>query len=556
MNRAKEQRVKLLKERSRRRQLPINTYQPDSTPDRDQLTFHRSQARYRLCFGGNRSGKSTCTAYEVAAWARNCHKFQPISPGPKEIYVVSAEYRTLYQGIHRHIMPNRVGMRFLDPTWIKREGPKIPGATVPLPGFIEVYCEFDESGQRVDPESKDRPFSTIWFISGDGGEQARKKLQAAAIHLCVIDEEVEYTLFEEIEARLLDYGGRLCISATLVRSEEWLMDLEDQADSGQPAVSIVRLNTETSAHLDEEAKREILGRWSDEARAVRVEGKSRRQFGLVYPDFGVDHVFSMADRFPEGFPSSFVKLACTDPGFRVHAGLWCAVDLSTSTAYFYREMYEKEATLREVAEFIAESEGYRLEPVSQAGPTLIYKRRPIAQYPEEIEARLIDPEAMRNMEDGRIGIATQMAAYFDMPVIPANNDLEAGVEAVRLMLGTNPATGEPHFLFDVNLRNFFSERRRYRLRQDTGSRNTHETKAEPLRRHNHLMDAWRYLTMWIMNMVGRQTETNRHSGKFNYALDVPAATGMAERMEEHAKRIRGNNNHESSVAGANLGAEW
>lgn len=561
----KRQKLKLLQEKQRRDNLPINKYQPDDQPDRNQLAFHQSTARFRLAFGGNRAGKSVVTSYEVAAWARGSHRFQDIPPGPKEIYVVSAEYRTLYQGIHRHIVPDRGGMRFLDPSWIKSYGPKVPGAAVPLQSYIEVYTTHDSQGNLVTNSNytkEDRPYSTIWFISGDGGEQARKKLQAAAVNLAVIDEEIEETLFDELRMRLLDSNGRLCVSATLVRSEDWLMDLEDRSLEGDPVVHLSRLSTETSKHISDDAKKEIWAGLSAEERAVRVEGRSRRQFGLVYPKFTRDHTFTLTDELLKSFrtDNDYTLIAAIDPGFRVCAALWCAIQKSTGTLYFYRELYAKESMLSEVCRDIATCEGYTLKENHQASHDVImYNRVQLDPDAEEVEIRLIDPAGMRNMEDGRLGIAAQMTAYYDTPVAPANNDVHYGIEAARRLLETNPLTNRPHALFSTELKNFFSERRKYRLRGDTSTRNAHATKSEPIRKNNHLMDCFRYICNFALFILGDTThisnmDKNRKRNNFNHGLTGNYQDQLTNRMKQEANDIR--LRHERLIQHPYLGSEY
>lgn len=545
-----EIKLKLLREKARRKSQPINTYKPDSTPERNQLAFHQSNSRYRLAFGGNRAGKSVVTAYETAAWARGCHRFQTIPAGPKEIYVVSAEYRTIYNGIYRHIRSDGTGkaMQFLDKSWIKATAAKVPGATVPLPAWIQVWCTHYDDGQPVRPEdNRERPFSTIWFISGDGGEQARKKLQAAAVDLVIIDEEIEELLFQELQMRTLDSNGRICISATLVRSEDWLMNLEDKANEGDPTITLIRLDTESSPHISEQAKKDIFGSLSSEEYQVRVKGKSRRQFGLIYPEFDMSHVFDKNKEFPDGFPAEWPIITGFDPGFRVFAGLWCAVDVSNSTLWFFRELYEKGAILEEVCRLASELEGYDLEPVAN---TPIYKRIPVSPKPETPAIRLIDPAGLRKLEDGSLSIGQQMTSYFDMPVAPANNDIHSGIEACRKFLGVNGLTGKPYARFDQSLTNFFSERRRYRLRTDTSGRNAHATKAEPVRKNNHLMDVFRYISTWALYLLGENIPVTTRS-RFTENT-VGASLKMADRLEEHARALR----EEHARTNSFVGSEW
>lgn len=497
-----------MKEKQRRDNLPINKYVPDDQPDRDQLSFHSSTARFRLVFGGNRSGKSVCSAYEIVAEARGHSKYRKVKPGPKEIYVISAEYRTLYMGIHNHLAHNRSGMKFLPKDWVHETGPKFPGANVPLPSYYKIYCTHNSDGTPVDPNMplKDRPVSTVWFISGDGGEQARQKVQAASLDMVVIDEEVGDELYNELKLRILDKNGIMVVSCTLIRSEEWLLALEERAENKDPSVHVSRLSTETSQHISDDAKREIFDAMSDEEKQVRVFGKSRRAFGLVYPTFKPDsHIYVPGQDTPWLMPPlHWPRFRANDPGYKIHAVLWAALDPETYTLYFYRELYGKELYLSDVCKDIAYLEGYDL-----IEDGMVYRKEQ-RQNAEIVQTCLIDPAAARTLEDGSLSIAAQMASKFSLPTQPAQNDVHSGIEATRRLLQTNSRTNKPFIQISAELKNFLSEIRRYRLRGDTSSRNTHATRIEPLKKRDHLMDCFRYICFWhsLVNRPTVRKETN------------------------------------------------
>lgn len=550
--------AKLLAEKQKRENSPLFKYTPDESPDRNQLSFHQSTARYSIIFGGNQSGKSVASAYEVAATATNKHRWKEIK-GPKEIYVIAPEYRILYVGVYRHLKPDgdEKSMRFLSKSLIKDVGPRIPGAPVPMPSYIQVFCDFDAEGNPAS-QCKERPYSTIWFISADGGEEARKKIQAAAIDLAIIDEEVEQSIWEELQMRFLAKDGRCCISCTLVRSEEWLLDLEERADRKDPMVFVARLNTETSKHLSEVAKKEILGSLSEEMREVRVFGRSRRQHGLVFNRFTKDHIYQPGkDPYPEGCKI----IAANDPGFRVHASLWCAVDDTTKTLYFYRELYSKSHTLFETCEKIAELEGYRLVKEEEVDSYTVFRRVPSNAFnpskpPELVDERLIDPAQLRNLEDGRQSVAAQMISFYDTLVMPANNDIQGGIEAVQLLLQTNPLTGRPHIQVSSELDNFHSEIRRYRFKTDTSSRNSHATRIEPIRKSNHLMDCFRYICLHVVSTYGAYYKQSGGRGHtpYNQGINIAATTSLADRLEKEAQRLR--NVSYNKVSHPYLGSEF
>lgn len=515
-----EHRLRLLQELNRRANMPMNCYTPDTDPSRNQLLFHTSTARTKLAKGGNRSGKSTSTSYEAAAWARDCHRFRDLPPGPKTVYVISSEYRTIFQGIYRHLAYDEPGMKFLDKSWIRKKGPKIPGAAVDLPSYIQVYTERDENGNKVNPEQEDRPYSTIYFISGDGREQARRKMQAAAVDLVIIDEEVDEEIYNELLMRLLDNDGELYISATLIRSEEWVMKLEDRFNDGDDTVLVITLDTSTSTHLSERAKTDIFKNLSEEEYAVRVLGNSRRSFGLVYPEFDNKHTFNKAEEFPDGFSDDFILLRANDPGWKTHAVLWAALDTYTSTAYIYRELYCTNTPLHEVCKQICHEEGYDLVPttstnsgdqgVTSYGIPHIKIAIPGSNQ-EDLELALIDPAALRKNEAGYMGIAHQMAAYYECPVAPAMNEVQSGIMAVKRLLEINPNTGRPHLMFDVSLTNLFRERRKYRYKKDTSGSNSNEMAAQPVKKDDHAMDTMRYLCSHIFTLFsGEQLGKNNN----------------------------------------------
>jgi len=156
-----------------------------------QKLFHESPCWCRMAFGGNRSGKSRCTGQESYWYFSHTHPYQE-TPKKCRIWVLSAEYRTIFEGIWTHL-------KNVIPPWdIAKVGPKVPNWDVP--SYVE-----SKNGSRID------------FISAQGGgKDARKKLQAAEIDLLVIDEEISGELWLELQMRLVTRGGKIIISATLV----------------------------------------------------------------------------------------------------------------------------------------------------------------------------------------------------------------------------------------------------------------------------------------------------------------------------------------------------
>lgn len=449
----------LLEELSNRQKHKAKTYVPDDHPERNQLAFHRSQTRYRLIFGGNRSGKSRSSAQEIYWWATGTHPYITV-PKVSRIWVLSAEYRTIFEGIWSHL-------KNILPAWeIERIGAQIAGHN--LPSFIEF-----KTGSRID------------FISAQGGgDDTRKKMQAAEIDLLVIDEEISGNLWLELRMRLLTRGGRMILSATLVESEEWIIDLEDQFNAGATNISIFRLNTIYNSYNDKELLNELLDGMSEEEKSVRILGNRRRTSGLIYGNWlerpSDSRTSNLIDPF--NIPPDWTRIMCIDPGFRVFAGLWVAISpLNLSVAY--REMYLKNAELADVVHFIRTVEDQENERGAK----------------ERIKWRVIDSASFNHHEDGSVGVGYTLNDDYAFDFCPApTKDKRTNIEDVRKWLmpsGQKDVSGLeiPGFRIFRTLENFQSERRKYRVPEDSNNPMSNSRSDLPVSRADHLMNCWEYL---------------------------------------------------------------
>lgn len=443
--------VGILEELKRRKNHAFQKYVPDDNPGRNQLGFHSSKAWIREILGGNRSGKSRSSAQEILWYATETHPYQKTPKAPR-IWVVSAEYRTIYEGIWLHIKNNL-------PDWyVSKIGPKIQNYDFPS------YIEF-KSGARID------------FLSAVGGDEARKKFQAAEIDLLAIDEEISGEFWEELQMRLLTRGGRVIISATLVQSEEWLLDLEDQAKESED-VAVFRFDTRLNKYNDEKLLAKIIARLSDDEKEVRIYGRRRRTTGLVYSTFGVQN-----ECRPFAIPAEWTRVMCIDAGFRVSAALYVAI-APDRKRYIYREIYIRQGSIHDLAHQIKVFEGFYFD--AEKGYQLVEGKEP-----ERIFLRLIDPTSFRHLEDGSVGVGVQLSTDYGIHCSPGQNDKLSNIEAVRrLLIPDRPEL----FVFD-NCSNFLTEIKKYRLRGDTTGKDRDESPDRPLKRHDHLMNCLEYIAM-------------------------------------------------------------
>jgi hypothetical protein len=414
-------------------------------------------------FGGNRSGKSRSSAQEIFWWFDQSHPYQQTPKSPR-IWVLSVEYRTIYEGIWSHL-------KNVIPDWtIAKIGPKIPGWDIP------TYVE-SKKGARID------------FISAIGGDDTRRKLQSAEIDLLSIDEEVGGELWTELQMRLLTRGGRVVVSATLVESEDWLLNLEDEAESGakenlkETGVSLFRLDTTLNKYNNQELLGRIFKNLSEEEKEVRIYGKRRRSVGLVYNSYNSD-IHEIA---PFPIPPTWTRVMAFDPGWRIAAALWIAIGPENQKVA-YREMYLANVSLGEIVKFIRASEGY----IFDADRKIWIE----SDNFENIDLRLIDPSAFRHLEDGSLGVGYQLSNDFDLNFASGYNDKRTNVEDVRSWLDKRigpEGQKTPELMVFKTLEYFKKERSKYRLNPDKSKRDKDQATDRPLKKDDHLMNCLEYL---------------------------------------------------------------
>jgi hypothetical protein len=505
----------------RRQDHPFYHYTPDDHPTGNQLAFHESQAAIRLVFGGNQSGKSKAVAHEISWWLTDSHPYQ-VTPTPCRIYVLSASYRTIQEGVYRHL-------KEITPEWmIEDVGPNIAGWQ--LPSFILM-----KTGTRVD------------FLSGEGREDARRKVQAAEIDFAVVDEEIDETIWTELQARRLAREGRVVVAATLVRSEPWCLDLEDRGETGDENIHITRLSTYRArdrGHVSANVVKEMEDYLTEQERQVRLAGQSRRFEGLVYPAFSRAHVCE-----PFDIPKEWTRYCALDPGWRVFGVLWVAV-APDGKYVIYRQHYVTAKHYKEIAAAIYAAEGYQRIPDSDR-----WAPGPAA---EQIQIRWIDPSAYGHHETGELRIGSLLAMDpYNLYCAPARNDVEAGIEmcARSLMEGID---GVPKCRVFSTCVDFLREIRGYRRAKDNAAHDKNERKDAPIKRADHLLDCWRYLELGGLHYIPEPDPRFRPRTDHGSRLPFKVQPTMQVAMQKEWDRLMRKqvNQHEQPAHPGGLGSEY
>ncbi len=514
-------------ELERRSNHPGDQYKPDNDLEGDQLGFHKSGARIRLVFGGNQSGKSKAAAQEIKWWVEESHPYQKTAQAPK-VYLLSSNYRTLTEGVYRHLIGTEKLPGILHEWEIERFGQQADKTG--LPAFIRF-----KSGAQID------------LISGDGGEEARRKLQAAAVDLVVIDEEVGPLLWKELMARRLSYGGRVVVSATLQRSEEWLLDLEQAAITGDKNVHLTRLDTRRAVergHVSKDVYNEMTAYLSEEDKHVMLRGGSRKRQGLVYPEFCAKHICE-----PFEIPPDWTRYCSIDPGRRTCAVIWAACG-PDERVFIYREGYFHGIRYHDLAKFIYASEGYIYDEKAE-----LWAR---SDNTESIRIRWIDPSAYYHTASGEAGVGTLLSADYHLYTSPAPNNVNFGIERVHQLLRIG-IDEQPTLKVWNTCPNLIKEFAQYRWVQDRGSTWAHERKDQPVKRNDHALDALRYMLATGVTFSAEDAEAKRVNFELDKQQDLQkiGSSGMAERLDDwwraRATKTKGRSESGSYIGGVGNG---
>lgn len=468
MNSTLESRAtELLLERSRREKHEA-TYQPREIEGWDQVGLHKSTKSILLAFGGNQSGKSMFSAKEVEWWLRGQHPYKSVPKSPITIWVISTEYVTIKNGVYRHLRQN------IPKHEIEVFGPKVQGHD------MSTYIKMKNG-------------NTVAFMSAKGGEEVREKFQADKVELIIIDEEITDDLWHELQARqLATEQGTIIISATLVKSEPWILDLEAKAEAGHPDIEMRRFDTRKNPFVNTEKVERFIKNLSKEEIEYRILGRSRKFRGLIYAFDRRLHTIS-----PFDIPKTWPRYCALDPGIRVFGVLWIAVS-PEGEKIAYDELYLQGVPVHEVADLIRVHEGWipvindnnEREMLSLQEGIEIPKWKPGPDW-VPISMRVIDDKMGARTITGEMGVLEQLNNIYGITCVPALKNKRAGIERCRQALRIG-SSGVSEFRVFSTLTNFIREILTYRYKDDKTRISQSSPTDEPIKKDDHLLDCWRY----------------------------------------------------------------
>jgi phage terminase large subunit-like protein len=346
---------------------------------------------------------------------------------------------------------------------------------------IKEWCPMDQLVGGTWKTAYDKLHHVLHFKNGSyfqfkTYQQDGQQWGGSTLDRVHMDEEPGVVHLKEARIRVMRREGQILFSMTPVEGLSHMYDVFEDTiavaeQEGGFATTItdagirralVYSDMDDNPWLTETSKAQALEGLSEEERRARKEGKFVAMSGLVYARFDRDtHVIDPIDALPEDVN----VVVSIDPGFRFATAVqWHYIDRDDNMVMF-EELHLKEHTIKEVCEQIHMINGqYGCEP-------LYY---------------VIDTAALnRNNVTGR----SDQSEYADHGImtIGAQKKVTAGINRCRERLDSK------RFHVTSNCTNFLKEIRQYRWKKPPKTES--EGRPEPVKAHDHQMDAWRYAVM-------------------------------------------------------------
>ena len=374
-------------------------------PSPKQELIHRSTARVRGAFTGNRFGKSDMLVREALMWATGRNPYRPIPEPPNAIRF----YVDGYDGPHMQDV--------ILPKFAKYADPRNLGGS-----FEDKY----KRGAREIPFTNG---STIKFLSYNLHDTTKSTqvYGGAEVDLHIFDEHGHVSVYREAGARFgPGVNPEILVGYTpLLGRAAWEYDeIWMRWVNGEPGYDCIEGSIWDNPYLDPVKVKEYIESLPPEERQIRELGVWVQVGGLVYPMFDRDVHFV---KFDAERVAASTKSLMIDPHpsrTKGHHLLWCGVD-QNNRPFCYREMNYKVPIPEIVA--LARAECKR---------DLSLK--------EDINLFWIDCHWgwVENESGKSIAQQYQEAGF---PVQPASNDKTGGIQLLQTALQPAPTTRRAMF---------------------------------------------------------------------------------------------------------------
>ena len=297
--------AKVTRALSKQQKEALNLYEPLSDVER----FHRSLAKIKLLEGGNRSGKTTAGAIEVAWYARGRHPYRKV---PKKAKILAIENTWALIGEPMMVkLTEKGGLKLpgIGPGTGSDSPPILPARLIRDVAWMDKKLQIP---QRIMMKSG----AVIDFRPAEAG---RKRFEGTEYDLVWGDEQIDdEEVLTEIIRGLTDRGGSLIWTYTPLSLSPALLNLTDTA-SESLQVETFQISLLDNIHIPEEHKKAFIALIPEEFRATRIYGDHFLNEGLVYGEWDPDTHEMPRQELPNNWPCTVT----IDPGYaNPCAALW------------------------------------------------------------------------------------------------------------------------------------------------------------------------------------------------------------------------------------------
>ncbi len=400
-----------------------------------QGKFHKCDKPYKAYIGGFGSGKTLCGAVEALLTALR------------------------YPGTYGIV--TRWSYRELEATSFKTLLELIP------PSFIEKFYK-----------------NSLLLVLKNGSQiqgfnlQNHKRLTSLNLSWFWCDEvtEIEEDIFLQLQGRLRGAEPRRAWVTGNPNGRDWVW--KTFVDQNRPGYGFFHAKTEENKFLPQDYVDNLRNFYPPEWVTRFMEGSFDVFEGQIFNEFSQSiHCIRPDDEFP--IPREWPRFRAVDHGiYHPTCCLWGAAD-PDGNLFIYDCYYQRNRLVYEHAEAInRRSEG------------------------DLIEWTVIDPSTARR--DAISGVTIQDEyRKLGIPTIPGNNAILDGISRLKEMLRVDPTHSHPLtqqlaaprvYIFASKCPELTWELGQYRWKDQRPGSEARE-KEEPVDRHNHAVDAFRYLVM-------------------------------------------------------------
>lgn len=341
----------------------------------------------------------------------------------------------------------------------------------------ELIIEHRVADQIVKIRSQNGGVSNVIFR----GLEEPDKHRSLNLNAAYIDEssQVSEQAFTLLQSRLRGKHCRKIFMTTNPNGHTWqyryFIKKDWASDKAKKQFFHISAPSYENTHLPDGYVQNMYDTWSVDRLKREVEGSWDAFSGQIYTEFSRNtHVVK-----PFRIPDDWTRFVGMDHGYRnPTCALWCAMDYD-SNVYVYREFYQSEWIIEEICKGRGSEKG-----IIELNGT------------DKIQGIWIDPSTRANR-----GKDSDFQTYLDhLPkdwtFIPANNEVETGIDRVKQYLKVNDRTKKPQLLIFESCTNLIEQMSQYKYEElQPGQESQKNIKETPVKKDDHAVDALRYAIM-------------------------------------------------------------